>query len=42
MILYILGALGIFVFGYFVGANNPMDSVKKKIAQDAQNILKKL
>jgi len=40
--LYVIGAIAIFVVGYLVGANNPLDSVKKKIAQDATNVLNKL
>jgi hypothetical protein len=42
MLLYILAALGIFVFGYLVGANNPLKSVKAKIAAEAQTIAKKV
>jgi len=42
MLLTIGLLVGSFIFGYLVGANNPLDSVKKKIALDASNVLKKL
>lgn len=42
MLLYIGLAVVIFIAGYLVGANNPLSSVKKKIAADAQNVLNKV
>lgn len=42
MLWYIFGAIVFFITGYLVGANNPLESVKKKITQDAQNLVKKL
>lgn len=42
MLLYILGSIGIFVVGYFVGANNPLKSVKAKIAAETQTLVKKV
>lgn len=36
----IVGA-GLFIFGYFVGANNPWPSVKRKLLDDAQKAIGK-
>ena len=42
--ILIFGAafIGVFVFGYFVGANNPFNSVKAKIIQAAKDKAAKL
>lgn len=42
MIWYIIGAVAIFVFGYFVGSNNPSSSVKAKVIAEAKNAAAKL
>jgi hypothetical protein len=42
MIWYIIGAVAIFVFGYLVGANNPLASVKAKIKAEAAQALTKV
>jgi hypothetical protein len=36
--LIILGIVAIFVFGYLVGANNPLASVKQKIKDSVNKI----
>ena len=40
--IYLAIAAGIFVFGYFVGANNPLASVKAKIIAAAKAQASKL
>lgn len=42
MLLTILLAAGAFIVGYFVGANNPLASVKAKITAAAQAAAKKI
>lgn len=32
----------VFVLGYFVGARNPPAAIKKDVAEDAKNLLKKV
>ena len=39
MIWYILPPVVTFIVGYFVGANNPLSSVKAKIIKTAQDAL---
>ena len=42
MLLTIGLIVGAFVFGYFVGANNPFASVKAKLIAEAKSATKKL
>lgn len=42
MLIKAIVLAAVFIVGYLVGANNPLASVKKKIADDAKGLLKKL
>jgi hypothetical protein len=42
MIWIIVGAIAIFIFGYLVGANNPLSSVKAKILAEGKSVISKV
>lgn len=42
MLIFIILIVAAFILGYFVGANNPLPAVEKKIADKAKGLLKKL